>query len=145
MAMTTTPGASVSTPASEELPRFTVTPTSGTNNLASKKMLRCVSVACPIWHENTLNRHSNRQTASPGSIKKKFPDDKILSVVGGLHLKSASPDVLAQAIAYTDTVKAKGFTFYGGHCTGAKAIACFQEAYGPQAVKPLGAGRVIHY
>ncbi|SCY64265.1 MBL fold metallo-hydrolase [Desulfoluna spongiiphila] len=79
------------------------------------------------------------------AIKKKFPNEKILSVVGGLHLKKASPEVLKKAVAYTDTVKAKGFTFYGGHCTGENAIAHFRKVYGDKVVKPLGAGRVIEY
>ena len=79
------------------------------------------------------------------TIMKKFPSEKILSVVGGLHLKSASPKVLERAIAYTNRVKADDFTFYGGHCTGTTAISYFQKIYGPQAVNPLGAGTVIHY
>lgn len=79
------------------------------------------------------------------AVKKEFPQDKIRSVVGGLHLKSADDKVLAKAVAYTDKVKAKDFTFYGGHCTGDNAIAFFKEKYGEAAVKPLGAGTVIHY
>lgn len=79
------------------------------------------------------------------AIQREFPNEKVLSVVGGLHLKSASPEVLDKAIAFTDTVKAEGFTFYGGHCTGDNAIAHFQKRYGKKGVKPLGAGRVITY
>jgi len=79
------------------------------------------------------------------AIKKEFPDDKLLSVVGGLHLKSANEKVLAEAVAYTDSVKAEGFTFYGGHCTGGKTIKYFKEKYGDKVVMPMGAGRVIEY
>lgn len=79
------------------------------------------------------------------AIQREFPTEKVLSVVGGLHLQSASPAVLDKAIAFTDTVKAEGFTFYGGHCTGGNAIAHFQKRYGEKGVKPLGAGRVIAY
>jgi 7,8-dihydropterin-6-yl-methyl-4-(beta-D-ribofuranosyl)aminobenzene 5'-phosphate synthase len=51
------------------------------------------------------------------AIRKEFPNDKLLSVVGGLHLQGANDKVLAEAVAYTDTIKSNEFTFYGGHCT----------------------------
>lgn len=79
------------------------------------------------------------------AIKKEFPDEKLLSVVGGLHLKSANEKVLAEAVVYTDSVKAEGFTFYGGHCTGDKTIKYFREKYGDEVVMPMGSGRVIEY
>ena len=79
------------------------------------------------------------------AVRTAFPDEKLLSVVGGLHLGSASDQVLAEAVAFTGAFKAEGFTFYGGHCTGARTIACFREAFGDDAVKPLGAGRVIEF
>jgi 7,8-dihydropterin-6-yl-methyl-4-(beta-D-ribofuranosyl)aminobenzene 5'-phosphate synthase len=79
------------------------------------------------------------------AIQKEFPGEKLLSVVGGLHLKSANDKVLAEAIAYTDTIKAEGFTFYGGHCAGNNAIKAFKEKYGDKMVKALGGGRVIEY
>ena len=79
------------------------------------------------------------------AIQKEFPNEKLLSVVGGLHLKSANEKVLAESIAYTDSFKAEGFTFYGGHCTGGKTIEYFREKYGDKVVMPMGAGRVIEY
>ena len=79
------------------------------------------------------------------AIRSAFPGERLLSVVGGLHLGSASDQVLAEAVAFTDAFKAEGFTFYGGHCTGGKTIAYFKETFGDDAVKPLGAGRVIRY
>jgi len=79
------------------------------------------------------------------AVRAAFPDEKLLSVVGGLHLGSASDQVLAEAVAFTGAFKAEGFTFYGGHCTGGKTIAYFRGTFGDDAVKPLGAGRVIRY
>lgn len=79
------------------------------------------------------------------AIKQKFPDKKILSVVGGLHLKSADNKVLENAKAYTDTVKAENFTFYGGHCTGKNAIEFFQAKYGNDVVRTYASGTVIKY
>lgn len=79
------------------------------------------------------------------TIHKKFPNEKILSVVGGLHLKKASDKVLAEAVAITEELKAPGFTFYGGHCTGQNAIDYFMKIYGDSVVKPLGSGQVIRY
>lgn len=79
------------------------------------------------------------------AIRKAFPREKLLSVVGGLHLEGADPGVLADAVAYTDTFKAEGFTFYGGHCTGDRAIDFFRGRYGDETVRPLGSGRVIVY
>jgi 7,8-dihydropterin-6-yl-methyl-4-(beta-D-ribofuranosyl)aminobenzene 5'-phosphate synthase len=79
------------------------------------------------------------------AIRKEFPNDKLLSVVGGLHLKSANDKVLAEAAAYTDSFRTEGFTFYGGHCTGGNAIQYFKAKFGDQSIKPMGAGRVIEY
>ena len=79
------------------------------------------------------------------AIRKEFPNEKLLSVVGGLHLKGANDKVMAEAIAYSDSFEADGFTFYGGHCTGGNAIKAFKEKYGDTVVKPLGSGRVIEF
>jgi 7,8-dihydropterin-6-yl-methyl-4-(beta-D-ribofuranosyl)aminobenzene 5'-phosphate synthase len=79
------------------------------------------------------------------AIRKEFPNEKLLSVLGGLHLKGAKENVLAEAVAYTDTFKADGFAFYGGHCTGSDAINYFKAKFGDQAIKSLGSGRVIEY
>ena len=45
----------------------------------------------------------------------------------------------------SDSIKAEGFTFYGGHCTGGKTIGYFRKMYGDDVVMPMGAGRVIAY
>lgn len=79
------------------------------------------------------------------AIWKKFPNEKLLAVVGGLHLKSADDKVLAKAVAYTDTIKANDFTFYGGHCTGSNAIKYFTKIYGDKVVRPLGSGCVMEF
>ena len=65
--------------------------------------------------------------------------------MGGLHLKAAGEEVVAEALACTDAFRAEGFTFCGGHCTGAKAIDGFRKAFGDDAVRPLGAGRVLSF
>jgi 7,8-dihydropterin-6-yl-methyl-4-(beta-D-ribofuranosyl)aminobenzene 5'-phosphate synthase len=77
------------------------------------------------------------------SIRKEFPNEKLLAVIGGLHLINASEKVLEEAAAYTNGFKAEDFTFYGGHCTGDHAIKYFREKFGEKAVKPLGSGRVV--
>ena len=79
------------------------------------------------------------------AVRTAFPGERLLSVVGGLHLGSANDQVLADAVAATGAFKADRFTFHGGHCTGGKTIAYFREAFGDDAVRPLGAGRVIEY
>ncbi len=79
------------------------------------------------------------------AIRKEFPNEKLLSVVGGLHLKGANEKILAESVAYTDSIKAEEFTFYGGHCTGGNACNYFKEKYGDKVVRPLGSGRVIEY
>ncbi len=79
------------------------------------------------------------------AIRKEFPNEKLLSVVGGLHLKGASEKVLTEAVAYTSSFKAEGLTFYGGHCTGGDTIKYFKSKFGDDAVKPMGSGRVIEY
>jgi 7,8-dihydropterin-6-yl-methyl-4-(beta-D-ribofuranosyl)aminobenzene 5'-phosphate synthase len=79
------------------------------------------------------------------AVRTAFPGERLLSVVGGLHLGSANDQVLAEAVASTGAFKADRFTFFGGHCTGGKAIAYFRETFGDDAVRPLGAGRVIEY
>lgn len=79
------------------------------------------------------------------AIRKAFPRDKLLSVVGGLHLEGANHEVLGEAAAYTDSFRADEFTFYGGHCTGDRAIEYFRDRYGDGTVRSLGSGRVIEY
>jgi 7,8-dihydropterin-6-yl-methyl-4-(beta-D-ribofuranosyl)aminobenzene 5'-phosphate synthase len=79
------------------------------------------------------------------AVRTAFPGESLLSVVGGLHLGSANDQVLAEAVAATGAFKADRFTFHGGHCTGEKSIARFRDAFGDDAVRPLGAGRVIEY
>jgi len=79
------------------------------------------------------------------AVRTAFPGERLLSVVGGLHLGSATDHVLAEAVASTGALKADRFTFHGGHCTGDKTIAYFREAFGDDSVRPLGAGRVIEY
>jgi len=79
------------------------------------------------------------------AVRKEFPEELLLAVVGGLHLGGASEAALAEAVAYTDAFRARGFTFHTGHCTGGKAAARFREAFGDEAARPLGAGRVIGF
>ena len=79
------------------------------------------------------------------AIREKFPDKKILSVIGGLHLKAADEKILAESVAFTDSVKAANFTFYGGHCTGQNAIDYFKGKYGDKVVKPYASGTVIKF
>jgi 7,8-dihydropterin-6-yl-methyl-4-(beta-D-ribofuranosyl)aminobenzene 5'-phosphate synthase len=79
------------------------------------------------------------------AVRQALPGERLLAVVGGLHLASADDNVLSEAIAYTDAFKAEGFAFYGGHCTGGRTIARFKEKFGEDAVKPLGAGRVLEF
>lgn len=77
------------------------------------------------------------------SIRKEFPNEKLLMVMGGLHLINANEKVLEEAAAYTDSFKAENFTFYGGHCTGENAIKYFRNKFGEKAVKLMGSGRII--
>lgn len=112
---------------------------------------------CPILDDATLVMKTRRGLvaifgcAHAGyvnilkTIRKAFPRDRLLSVVGGLHLETANDEVLAEAVAYTDSLKDGVFTFYGGHCTGNRAIEHFRERYGDEAVRSMGSGRVIAY
>ena len=79
------------------------------------------------------------------AIRAQFPDDKLFSVLGGLHLASAKDTVLDEAVQLTSDFKAPEFSFYGGHCTGDKALQHFKAKLGEASVKPLGSGRVIEY
>jgi 7,8-dihydropterin-6-yl-methyl-4-(beta-D-ribofuranosyl)aminobenzene 5'-phosphate synthase len=79
------------------------------------------------------------------AVRKEFSNEKLLSVVGGLHLANASETVLDEAVRATTGFRAAELSFYGGHCTGEKAIAHFEAALGDAAVRPLGAGRQIEY
>ncbi len=79
------------------------------------------------------------------AIHKELPEEKLLAVIGGLHLMNANEEVLTEAVAYTDSIKADDFTFYGGHCTGDNAIRFFKQKFGEKAVQSLGSGRVINF
>jgi 7,8-dihydropterin-6-yl-methyl-4-(beta-D-ribofuranosyl)aminobenzene 5'-phosphate synthase len=79
------------------------------------------------------------------AIHHEFPREKLLAVMGGLHLQGAKEEVLKEAAAITETMKDKDFTFYVGHCTGENAITFFKTKFGEQAVQPLGAGRILEF
>jgi 7,8-dihydropterin-6-yl-methyl-4-(beta-D-ribofuranosyl)aminobenzene 5'-phosphate synthase len=79
------------------------------------------------------------------AIRKEFPDEKLLAVIGGLHLANANETILQEAVSYTNDFKADDFSFYGGHCTGNNTINYFREKFGEMAVKPMGAGRIIEF
>ncbi len=79
------------------------------------------------------------------AIAKEFPNEKVLAVVGGLHLQGADQKVLGEALAFTDKVKADDFVFACSHCTGNNTIEYFTKNYGDEVVRPLGAGAVIEF
>jgi 7,8-dihydropterin-6-yl-methyl-4-(beta-D-ribofuranosyl)aminobenzene 5'-phosphate synthase len=79
------------------------------------------------------------------AINKEFPKEKLLAVIGGLHLMNANEKVLAEAVAFTNSIKADNFAFYGGHCTGDNAIKYFRAKFGANAVKGMGSGRVLTF
>ena len=65
-----------------------------------------------------------------GAIHKEFPEEKLLAVIGGLHLTNASETVLAEAVRCTRRFMTDRFAFHCGHCTGENAWQVFQEAFG---------------
>ncbi len=79
------------------------------------------------------------------AIQREFPGEKLLAVMGGLHLQGAREEVLEDAAAFTEKMKGEDFTFYGGHCTGNDAIAFFRTRFGEKIVKPMGAGRILEF
>ncbi len=79
------------------------------------------------------------------AVYQQFPKEKIIAVIGGLHLLNASKAVLANSVEITKKLKSDDFVFYGGHCTGANAIAYFRQALGDNAIQPLGTGRILDF
>lgn len=79
------------------------------------------------------------------AIRARFPGEPLRSVVGGLHLVTASEAVLEEAVACTAETRSDDFTFYGGHCTGEGALRWFRARLGDGVVRPLGSGRTIRY
>ena len=79
------------------------------------------------------------------AIHKQFPNEKLLAAMGGLHFIEADDKALADAIAITDKLKGKNFAFYGGHCTGKKAMEVLKAQYGDKVVMPLGSGKVLEF
>lgn len=77
------------------------------------------------------------------AIHEAFPQDRLLSVIGGLHLVNAPEKVLAEAVACTEAIMADGFFFCCGHCTGENTLRYFRETLGERAVRPMGAGRAL--
>ena len=77
------------------------------------------------------------------AIHEAFPQDRLLAVVGGLHLVNAPENVLIEAVACTKRIMADGFFFCCGHCTGENVLRYFGEALGEQAVRSMGAGRSL--
>lgn len=79
------------------------------------------------------------------AVRKEFPKEKLLAVIGGLHLKNASDKVIEESINFTNSFKADDFVFYGGHCTGNNTIKAFKKKFGDKVVQPLGAGRQMEF
>ncbi len=79
------------------------------------------------------------------AVHKQFPDKKLRAVIGGMHLGNASEAVLKEAADFTDDIRTPDFRFYGGHCTGEKAIHYFRERFGAEGVQSLGSGKVIAF
>lgn len=79
------------------------------------------------------------------AVYKEFPNQKIIAVIGGLHLLNASEKVLADCVALTKQLKSDDFVFYGGHCTGTNALTYFRQVLGEQTIQPLGTGRIIEF
>jgi 7,8-dihydropterin-6-yl-methyl-4-(beta-D-ribofuranosyl)aminobenzene 5'-phosphate synthase len=79
------------------------------------------------------------------AIRRKFQDEKLLAVIGGLHFMKADDAAIEEAVAFTNSFRTKDFSFYGGHCTGDSSIKCFGEKFGQDVVKPLGSGRVVKF
>ena len=80
-----------------------------------------------------------------GAIHKEFPEEKLLAVIGGLHLTNASETVLAEAVRCTRRFMTDRFAFHCGHCTGENALRYFRKAFGEKAVRPMGAGRTLEF
>ncbi len=79
------------------------------------------------------------------AIHAAFPEEKLRAVIGGLHLMNAGENVLAEAVDCTRRIKADDFVFYCGHCTGENTLRYFSKAFGDNAVRPMGAGRVLRF
>jgi 7,8-dihydropterin-6-yl-methyl-4-(beta-D-ribofuranosyl)aminobenzene 5'-phosphate synthase len=79
------------------------------------------------------------------AVRKEFPNEKLLSVVGGLHLKGAGEKVWSEAATYTAAFRAPELTFYGGHCTGNDTLGFLKGKFAEGVVKDLGSGREIEY
>ena len=77
------------------------------------------------------------------AIHEAFPQDRLLAVIGGLHLLNAPENVLADAIDCTKRIMADGFFFCCGHCTGENVLRYFGETLGEHAVRSMGAGRSL--
>jgi 7,8-dihydropterin-6-yl-methyl-4-(beta-D-ribofuranosyl)aminobenzene 5'-phosphate synthase len=79
------------------------------------------------------------------AVRSKFPNDKLLAVIGGLHFMNADVATIEEAADFTKSFMAETFLFYGGHCTGDNSIKYFRSEFGADSVKPLGAGRIIRF
>ena len=79
------------------------------------------------------------------AIHRTLPEEKLLAVIGGLHLMNADETVLAEAVDCTRSLMAGDFAFYCGHCTGENTLRYFAGAFGEKAVRPMGAGRALRF
>lgn len=64
-------------------------------------------------------------TSILGAIHKEFPEEKLLAVIGGLHLTNPSETVLAEAVRCTRRFMADRFAFHYSHCAGENALRYF--------------------
>jgi 7,8-dihydropterin-6-yl-methyl-4-(beta-D-ribofuranosyl)aminobenzene 5'-phosphate synthase len=91
-------------------------------------------VVCGCCHAGLINTLLYIREHHPGSIH---------AILGGIHLKGASPDRIERTIqALSDDFKPEHL--YLNHCTGDEAYFALQAAFG-ECVKPCPAGTVLEF
>lgn len=71
-----------------------------------------------------------------------FGPQKILAVVGGLHLSGAPEERLALTVSHLKRFEIEKFVV--GHCTGFEAMCCLRREFGDR-VEPLNVGKHLEF
>jgi 7,8-dihydropterin-6-yl-methyl-4-(beta-D-ribofuranosyl)aminobenzene 5'-phosphate synthase len=74
--------------------------------------------------------------------KRMFPDKPIYAVFGGFHLSGPNEAIIDQTI---EGLKEFDLKLIGaGHCTGWRAVAALNQAFGDQILAPTAVGKSYH-
>ncbi|MFZ6031179.1 MAG: MBL fold metallo-hydrolase [Chloroflexota bacterium] len=94
-------------------------------------------LVCGCCHAGLLNTLAH--------VRRMFPGEHVLAIVGGAHLGNATPEMLEETVAALRSLNSPAVPrLYLNHCTGQAALQALAQAFG-ERVSPCPAGTVLSF